>query len=230
MTMKTFLKNLWLEVKDFLSYFASIFTNKAVVVSSGFILGGLIGWSLSGAFRIVLFAFFGLATIPYTTLPIAISSTAVLGGTISFFISQAIAANNWFKRKDENALATQEVAVLNLPVEQVLEEAVVEPVINIQPLVFDSETGVISFHGKNCQLPLKTYQHVICSKLFDRPGARMDEKDILFDIDWARGQKNSDRLIRDAVYAVNRKAKNDLGIENLLLWKRLTVWVNEEYA
>jgi hypothetical protein len=220
MTMKIFLKNLWFEVRDFLSYLASIFTNKAVVVSSGFIVGGLIGWSLSGVFRIILFALFGLATIPYTTLPIAISSAAVLGGTISFFIAQAVAANRWFKSKD--ALTTEEVVIDPVATE-------ITEVQNNDPLSFDPESGMISFHGKNCQLPLKTYQHFICQKLFEQPGRRMDEKDILLGIDWTRDQGNSDRLVRDAVYAVNRRAKADLGIQKLLAWESMTAWVDADF-
>jgi hypothetical protein len=109
-----------------------------------------------------------------------------------------------------------------------IEIAEPEP-INLDPLAFDPESGVISFHGKNCQLPLKTYQHFICKKLFELPGRRMDETDILLDIDWTRDQGNSDRLVRDAVYAVNRRAKADLGIKKLLAWESMTAWVDADF-
>jgi hypothetical protein len=218
MTMKIFLKNLWFEVWNFLCYLASIFTNKAVVVSAGFIIGGLIGWSLSGAFRIVLFAFFGAITIPYTTLPIAISSAAVLGGTISFFIAQAIAANRWFENK--KVLVVEEVSVTASVIESK----------NLAPLAFNPEAGILSFHGKTCEIPFKTYQHALCAKLFERPGTRIDEKDIMREIDWEMDKADSDRLVKDAVYAVNRKAKAELGIKNILVWKKFTAWVSDEYA
>ena len=52
----------------------------------------------------------------------------------------------------------------------------------------------------------------------------MDEKDILLGIDWTRDQGNSDRLVRDAVYAVNRRAKVDLGIKKLLAWESMTAF------
>jgi|GEM_PF-3615715 len=216
--MKIFLKNLWFEVWNFLCYLASIFTNKAVVISAGFILGGLIGWSFSGAFRIVLFAMFGTITIPYTTLPIAISSAAVLGGTISFFIAQAVAASRWFENK--KFLVAEGASVTTLVAES----------INLTPLAFDPETGIISFHGKKCEIPFKTYQHALCTKLFERPGIRVDEKDIMRGIDWEMDKADSDRLVKDAVYAVNRKVKAELGIKNILVWKKFTAWVSDEYA
>jgi len=125
---------------------------------------------------------------------------------------------------------TEPAAVaLELPIAAPITEIAEPEPINLDPLAFDPESGVISFHGKNCQLPLKTYQHFICQKLFEQLGRRMDEKDILLGIDWTRDQGNSDRLVRDAVYAVNRRAKADLGIEKLLAWESMTAWVDADF-
>ncbi len=225
MTMKIFLKNLWFEVWNFLCYLASIFTNKAVIISAGFVIGGLIGWSFSGAFRIVLYALFGAITIPYTTLPIAISSAAVLGGTTSFFIAQAVAANRWFKNK--SIVATGTVVIADAPI---AEKAVASESINLDPLVFNPETGILSYHGKTCEVPFKSYQHMLCNKLFERPGRRVIEYDILeeFDRDLLLGRDS--RVVRDVVYAINRKTKADLDIKNLVMWSKATVWINEEYC
>lgn len=121
---------------------------------------------------------------------------------------------------------TESIAIaIATPVAEITEP---EP-INLDPLAFDAENGTISFHGKTCQLPLKTYQHFICQKLFEQPGRRMDEKDILLGIDWTRDQGNSDRLVRDAIYAVNRRAKADLGINKLLAWESMTAWVDADF-
>ena len=59
-------------------------------------------------------------------------------------------------------------------------EVIAEPEpINLDPLAFDPETGIFSFRGKTCEIPFKTYQHALCAKLFERPGVRVDEKDIM---------------------------------------------------
>jgi hypothetical protein len=110
-------------------------------------------------------------------------------------------------------------------------EAIAEPEpINVDPLAFDPETGILSFRGKTCEIPFKTYQHALCAKLFERAGVRVDEKDIMRAIDWEMDKADSDRLVKDAVYAVNRKAEIELGIEKILVWKKFTAWVNDEYA
>jgi len=111
----------------------------------------------------------------------------------------------------------------------VAEIAKPEP-INLDPLSFDSETGILSYRGKKCEIPFKTYQHAVCAKLFEHPGERVDEKDILMAVDLERDKADSERLVKDAVYAVNRKAKAELGIKDALVWKKLTAWANDEYA
>jgi hypothetical protein len=109
-------------------------------------------------------------------------------------------------------------------------ETIAEPeTINLDPLAFDPQTGILSFRGKTCEIPFKTYQHALCAKLFERPGVRVDEKDIMRAIDWEMDKADSDRLVKDAVYAVNRKAEIELGIEKILVWKKFTAWVNDEY-
>ena len=59
---------------------------------------------------------------------------------------------------------------------------------------------------------------------------RVDEKDILTAVDLERDKADSERLVKDAVYAINRKAKAELGIKDALVWKKLTAWVNDEYV
>jgi hypothetical protein len=114
-----------------------------------------------------------------------------------------------------------------LPAVEVITEP--EP-INLDPLAFDPEAGILSFHGKTCEIPFKTYQHALCAKLFEHRGVRVDEKDIMQAIDWEMDKADSDRLVKDAVYAVNRKAETELGIEKILVWKKFTAWVNDEYV
>ncbi len=101
--------------------------------------------------------------------------------------------------------------------------------LNLDPLAFNPETGVLSYHGKTCEIPFKTYQHTLCAKLFDQPGGRVPEKDIIRAIDWEMDKSDSYRLVKDAVYAVNAKAKTAFGVDRALLWEKLTAWVNDAY-
>ena len=146
----------------------------------------------------------------------------------------------WYAPVEPIAIAETEPATIEVatPVALVISaeispmiEAITEPEsINLDPLAFDPETGILSFRGKTCEIPFKTYQHALCTKLFERPGVRVDEKDIMREIDWEMDKADSDRLVKDAVYAVNRKAETELGIEKILVWKKFTAWVNDEYV
>jgi hypothetical protein len=104
MTMKNFSNNLR-KVRSAIPYFfpfvVSTFTNRAVLISIGLIVGGGLGWSVAGIIQLVLFHFFGSATLGYTTLPILIFMMAVLGGIVSFLISHFMAADRFFKPKIE---------------------------------------------------------------------------------------------------------------------------------
>lgn len=127
-------------------------------------------------------------------------------------------------------IALTEIGILSwewyAPIEKV--ESIAEP-INLDPLAFDANKGLLSYHGKTCKIPEKSYQHTICAKLFECPGTHMDEKDILKAVDWDRDKADSDRLVKDAVYAISAKAKRAFGIEKALVWEKLTAWVNDEY-
>ena len=89
---------------------------------------------------------------------------------------------------------------------------------------FDEKTGIISMGGKPCEIPINTNQYFLCKKMFSIPlGTPVKEIDILDMIDWARDTKRS---VYDAMLAVNKKAKQSLGIEKLLRWNAGRVWVN----
>lgn len=91
-------------------------------------------------------------------------------------------------------------------------------------LQFNEETGQILFGTMRCQIPINTNQYFLCRKMFSVPlGTPVKEIDILDMIDWARDTKRS---VYDAMLAVNKKAKQNLGIEKLLKWNAGRVWVN----
>ena len=196
-------------------YFASIFTSRSVLISAGIFVGGILGLEFFDYIELQLYKSFGSAVLPIATLPNAILTLAVIGGLIGFWASQIKAINRWYKIQEIQEI--EEVA-----------PAVPEPP-NLEPLAFDANKGILSYHGIQCKIPEKTYQHTICAALFERPGIHMDERDILTAVDLERDKADSERLVKDAVYAVSAKAKAAFGIEKALVWEALTAWVNDEY-
>jgi hypothetical protein len=92
MTIKTFFKNFFQEVKDFARYLKAIFTNRAVVVFLCITFGGLLGIALLEIVRMSLFLMWGMITLPYTESPLTIFTIAFLGGLAGLLISQSVAA------------------------------------------------------------------------------------------------------------------------------------------
>lgn len=99
MTMKIFLKNFWKEVKRFLKYLKAIFTNRAVVVCLCMTFGGLLGVAVSEVVRMGAFLAWGTITLPYTESPITIFALALFGGLAGLFISQSVAALQFWKNE-----------------------------------------------------------------------------------------------------------------------------------
>lgn len=89
---------------------------------------------------------------------------------------------------------------------------------------FDEKTGIISGGGKLCEIPINTNQYFLCKAIFAVPfGTLIQEIDILDLMDWARDNKDS---VYDAMRAVNKKIKEDLGIEKLMKWKARRIFVD----
>ncbi|MFA4999439.1 MAG: hypothetical protein WC519_01795 [Parcubacteria group bacterium] len=91
---------------------------------------------------------------------------------------------------------------------------------------FNENSAIISLAGKKCQIPIKTNQHFLCREVFEHRDRRIDEIDILDILDW---RKDGKRSVYDALLAVNKKAKRDLGINKLLEWQNNTVWLNDDF-
>ena len=96
MTMRTFLKNFKGNVVYFAKYCRAIFTNRAVILSLVFTIGGLVGWSLAVLLRIGAFFAWGSITLPYTQSPLAVAAAAFIGGFTALVVSQSIAAIRFF--------------------------------------------------------------------------------------------------------------------------------------
>jgi len=91
---------------------------------------------------------------------------------------------------------------------------------------FDEKTGIISMGGKPCEIPINTNQYFLCKALFDKKfGTPVTETDIVDMADWAKDTKRS---VYDAMNAVNKRIKSDLGIEKFIKWKTGRVWIDCE--
>ena len=210
MTMKKFLKAYFQRDKILLpDYLYSVFTNRAVVISFCIAFGAAFGIAVFRMVGVFAYLAWGPAAVPYAASPIGYLIWVFLGGATGFVVAEIRAMRHFFAP-------------------EAAEPATAKP-INLAPLAFDPETGVLSYHGKTCEIPFKTYQHALCFKVFERPGGRVPEKDIIRAIDWEMDKSDSYRLVKDAVYAVNAKAKIALGVDRALLWEKLTAWVNDEY-
>lgn len=214
--MKKFLKAYFHRKKILLpDYLYAVFTNRAVVVSFCIAFGAGFGIAVFRMVGVFAFLTWGSVAVPYAASPIGLLAWIFLGATAGFFIAEIKAMRRFFAPKPEEHPA-------DIPI------APAEP-LNLDPLAFDTNSGILSYHGKTCAIPLKRYQHIVCMKLFEHPGERVNDRDILIAIDWAKDARDSERLVRDAVRAICAKAKTSLGIENMLIWKSLTSWVNEAY-
>lgn len=100
-----------------------------------------------------------------------------------------------------------------------------EPTVPIDTaLKFDEKTGVISAGGKSCEIPINTNQYFICKTIFAVPfGTLIKEIDFLDSMDWARDSKDS---VYDAMRAINKRIKRDLGIDKLLKWKVRRIYID----
>ena len=93
--------------------------------------------------------------------------------------------------------------------------------------IFDENNGKVLFNNKECQIPIKSNQYLLCKKMFNEPfGLRVKEIDVLDMIDWAKDKK---RRVYDAMRAVNAKAEEGLGIERSFQWKMNTIWIREKW-
>jgi len=89
---------------------------------------------------------------------------------------------------------------------------------------FDEKTGIISMGGKPCEIPINTNQYFLCKALFAVPfSTRVKEIDILDLMDWAKDSKDS---VYDAMRAVNRKIKLDIGIDKFMKWKVRRIFID----
>ena len=109
-------------------------------------------------------------------------------------------------------------------------ESLVSAVMDNKP-IFDENSGKFFFNGKECQIPLKTNQYFLCKKMFNTAfGVRIKEIDILDTIDHELVKESGNRIVYDALRAVNAKVAVDLGIQELFEWRNNTIWISDKFS
>jgi len=113
MTMTTikyiFTKEFWHTLRRvYKSYFAAIFTNRAVLTSIGFTFGGILASNFFNFIELLLYESFGSAIFQIATVPNVILACATFGGFVGFFMSGNRAAKRWgeeMRDKQKNPVA-----------------------------------------------------------------------------------------------------------------------------
>ncbi|MDE2399623.1 MAG: hypothetical protein KGL67_01250 [Patescibacteria group bacterium] len=96
-----------------------------------------------------------------------------------------------------------------------------------EPFSFDAETGLLHFQGKTCELPLKQFEYYVIKALTAQPiGKHVEEADIEEIID-ALGADGSKSRVYDTRRRINKRVKEELGIENLVGYSNSTYWINQ---
>jgi len=89
---------------------------------------------------------------------------------------------------------------------------------------FSEHTGHITMGTKPCEIPINTNQYFLCKTIFAVPfGTLVKEIDFFDLMDWAKDSKDS---VYDAMRAVNKKIKRDLGIDKFLKWKVRRIFID----
>lgn len=95
-------------------------------------------------------------------------------------------------------------------------------------LRFDLNNGKILCGEKECELPFKSVEYYVAEKLFEfPPETKVKEDDIIAHIDILASKADSPSRVSDARRRINKKALQDLGIENLIGYKNSLYWLRK---
>ena len=91
---------------------------------------------------------------------------------------------------------------------------------------FDAKASKLTFIGKMCEIPDETIEHYMCKLVFKNRRVAAKEDDIL---EYSPKSQDSQRAVYDAHLRVNKRVRNDLGIEKLLKFKAGKVRIQTKY-
>jgi hypothetical protein len=154
------------------------------------------------------------------------------------------AADNWYKRADAFAKDFRKKGVVinkepkpqpNYPddapahFEDDEEEQPSEPKNTeaIQDKVrFDAKASKLTYNGKSCDIPDETLEYYMCKLVFKNRRSAAKEDDILEN---TTKSQDSQRAVYDAHLRVNKRVRQQFGIEKLLSYKAAKVRINAKY-
>jgi hypothetical protein len=91
---------------------------------------------------------------------------------------------------------------------------------------FDAKASKITYNGKSCDIPDETLEYYMCKLVFKNRRSAAKEDDILENT--AKSQ-DSQRAVYDAHLRVNKRVRQQLGIEKLLSYKAAKVRITAKY-
>ncbi len=101
-----------------------------------------------------------------------------------------------------------------------------EPENQSSKVLFDVKTGTLKLGSKTCDIPDETLEYYICRFTFKNRKVAAKEDDIL---EKSVKSQESQRAVYDAMLRVNKKAKTNLGLEKLLVYKAAKIRINKKY-
>lgn len=184
-------------------------------------LAGALGIALFGVFRIFAFAYYGPITLPYTT-PIDDLSAILFFGSLP--VSELIALHKWQAMKERQAVETEPIA------EEITPAPIAIPA--IANLVFVDHEAALMLGDVVAKLPPTKNEHCLCRTMFKHrvneyvdwslPYEEMVGADINEGYDLSR-QEKARRMVYDTTKALNARAKQHLGIDDLFVWQGKTI-------
>ncbi len=133
--------------------------------------------------------------------------------------TQALAKES--KRRQQTSNASED----RPPVTTVANKISAEP-INNDRVTFDAKTSVLTYGNKTCNIPDESLEYYVCKFAFKNRRAAAKELDIL---DAAGTGQDSQRPVYDAHLRVNKKAREQLGIDKLLNYKAAKIRIAKNY-
>lgn len=91
---------------------------------------------------------------------------------------------------------------------------------------FDAKASKLTYNGKSCNIPDETLEYYMCKLVFKNRRSAAKEDDIL---EYTTKSQDSQRAVYDAHLRVNKRVKQQLGIDKLLSYKAAKVRITAKY-
>lgn len=91
---------------------------------------------------------------------------------------------------------------------------------------FDAKASKLTYNGKSCDIPDETLEYYMCKMVFKNRRSAAKEDDIL---EHTTKSQDSQRAVYDAHLRVNKRVRQQLGIEKLLSYKAAKVRITAKY-